>query len=83
MSTPQPALPAVVFDHVSFGFDDHVVLRDISFSIRQRGMRGSSAPAALDVGVVCPASSRGISRSAEEKSTAHSGLHFLVERTEA
>jgi phospholipid/cholesterol/gamma-HCH transport system ATP-binding protein len=27
------ALPAVVFDRVSFAFDDHVVLRDISFTI--------------------------------------------------
>jgi ABC-type multidrug transport system fused ATPase/permease subunit len=26
-------LPAVVFDHVSFAFDDHVVLRDVSFTI--------------------------------------------------
>ena len=31
--------PAVVFDHVSFGFDDHPVLRDISFTIRRGGMR--------------------------------------------
>jgi phospholipid/cholesterol/gamma-HCH transport system ATP-binding protein len=33
-STP----PAVVFDHVSFGFDDHVVLRDISFAVPKGSM---------------------------------------------
>jgi phospholipid/cholesterol/gamma-HCH transport system ATP-binding protein len=31
--------PAVVFDHVSFAFDDHVVLRDISFSVPKGAMR--------------------------------------------
>lgn len=31
--------PAVVFDHVSFAFDDHVVLRDISFVVPTRSMR--------------------------------------------
>lgn len=31
--------PAVVFDKVSFAFDDHVVLRDISFSIPKGSMR--------------------------------------------
>lgn len=30
---------AVVFDHVSFAFDDHVVLRDISFSIPKGRLR--------------------------------------------
>lgn len=30
--------PAVVFDHVSFAFDDHLVLNDISFSIPTGGM---------------------------------------------
>ena len=29
--------PAVVFDHVSFAFDDHVVLRDVSFTIPTGG----------------------------------------------
>jgi phospholipid/cholesterol/gamma-HCH transport system ATP-binding protein len=29
---------AVVFDHVSFAFDDHVVLRDVSFRIRHGSM---------------------------------------------
>ena len=32
------AAPAVVFEHVTFGFDDHVVLRDISFTIPRGGM---------------------------------------------
>ena len=31
--------PAVVFDQVSFAFDDHVVLRDVSFSVPQGSMR--------------------------------------------
>ncbi len=37
--------PAVVFDHVSFAFDDHVVLRDVSFTVpagRMRIMLGAS-----------------------------------------
>ncbi len=36
MSEPtpaKPAPPAVVFEHVSFAFDDHVVLRDVSFTV--------------------------------------------------
>jgi phospholipid/cholesterol/gamma-HCH transport system ATP-binding protein len=37
---PEPAtLPAVVFDRVTFGFDDHVVLRDISFTIPTGSMK--------------------------------------------
>jgi phospholipid/cholesterol/gamma-HCH transport system ATP-binding protein len=32
------AAPAVVFDHVSFAFDDHVVLRDVSFTLPTGGM---------------------------------------------
>jgi phospholipid/cholesterol/gamma-HCH transport system ATP-binding protein len=30
--------PVVVFDHVSFAFDDHVVLRDVTFSVPKGGM---------------------------------------------
>jgi phospholipid/cholesterol/gamma-HCH transport system ATP-binding protein len=30
--------PAVVFDHVSFAFDDHVVLNEVSFSVPQASM---------------------------------------------
>ena len=37
-STDAGHQPAVVFDDVSFGFDDHVVLRHISFSVPQGGM---------------------------------------------
>src|SRR5438270_11132068 len=29
---------AVAFDHVTFGFDDHIVLRDVSFSVAKGGM---------------------------------------------
>jgi phospholipid/cholesterol/gamma-HCH transport system ATP-binding protein len=35
----ESAAPAVVFDKVSFAFDDHVVLRDISFSVPRGSMR--------------------------------------------
>ncbi len=31
--------PAVVFDRVSFAFDDHVVLRDVSFTVPKGSMR--------------------------------------------
>ena len=31
--------PAVVFEHVSFAFDDHVVLRDVSFTVPAGSMR--------------------------------------------
>ena len=34
-----PAAPAVVFDSVSFSFDDHVVLRDVSFTIPTGSMK--------------------------------------------
>jgi len=33
------APPAVVFDKVSFAFDDHVVLRDVSFTVPRASMR--------------------------------------------
>ena len=32
-------VPAVVFDKVCFSFDDHVILRDVSFSIPSGSMR--------------------------------------------
>ena len=35
----ETAPPAVVFEHVSFAFDDHVVLRDISFVVPRGSMR--------------------------------------------
>lgn len=31
--------PSIVVDHVSFAFDDHVVLRDVSFSVPKGSMR--------------------------------------------
>ena len=39
MSDPGAAAPAVVFDKVSFAFDDHVVLHDVSFTLPKGGMR--------------------------------------------
>lgn len=38
-SAGDSASPAVVFDRVSFAFDEHVVLRDISFSVPKGSMR--------------------------------------------
>jgi phospholipid/cholesterol/gamma-HCH transport system ATP-binding protein len=35
---PDPNSPAVVFERVSFAFDDHVVLRDVSFSVPKGSM---------------------------------------------
>jgi phospholipid/cholesterol/gamma-HCH transport system ATP-binding protein len=34
-----PDPPAIVFDHVSFAFDDHVVLRDVSFTLPKGSMK--------------------------------------------
>ena len=34
-----PEAPAVVFDKVSFAFDDHVILREISFTIQRGSMK--------------------------------------------
>ena len=39
ISTEQSASSVVVFDKVSFAFDDHVVLREISFNIPKGGMK--------------------------------------------
>jgi phospholipid/cholesterol/gamma-HCH transport system ATP-binding protein len=38
MSAGRTPSPAVVFDRVSFAFDDHVVLRDVSFSVPMGGL---------------------------------------------
>jgi phospholipid/cholesterol/gamma-HCH transport system ATP-binding protein len=38
-SAAAAAAAAVVFEHVSFAFDNHVVLRDISFTIPKGSMR--------------------------------------------
>ena len=37
-STPASALPAVVFESVSLAFDDHIVLRELSFELPKGGM---------------------------------------------
>jgi phospholipid/cholesterol/gamma-HCH transport system ATP-binding protein len=37
--TEPAASPAVQFDHVSFAFDDHTVLRDVSFTVPRGTMR--------------------------------------------
>jgi phospholipid/cholesterol/gamma-HCH transport system ATP-binding protein len=39
MSSPSTPPPAVVFDRVSFAFDEHVVLRDVSFTIPKGSMK--------------------------------------------
>jgi phospholipid/cholesterol/gamma-HCH transport system ATP-binding protein len=58
--------PAVVFDHVSFAFDDNVVLRDISFTVAKGSMRillgasgsGKSVVLKLVLGLLRPDSGR-------------------------
>ena len=60
---PPAAAPAVVFDHVSFAFDDLVVLRDVSFTIAKGSMRfllgasgaGKSVLLKLILGLLRPA----------------------------
>jgi phospholipid/cholesterol/gamma-HCH transport system ATP-binding protein len=39
VSVNDPESPAVVFEHVSFAFDEHVVLRDVSFTVPRGAMR--------------------------------------------
>ena len=63
-SAPRPDSdsPAVVFDKVSFAFDDHVVLRDVSFSVPTGSMRillgasgaGKSVVLKLALGLIQP-----------------------------
>lgn len=58
--------PAVELQHVSFAFDDHVVLRDVSFTIPQGGMKillgasgvGKSIVLKLILGLIKPDSGR-------------------------
>jgi len=38
LSEEQSALPTVIFDKVSFAFDDHVILREVSFSVSKGSM---------------------------------------------
>src|SRR5688572_3958407 len=39
LSPKNAAAPAVVFDRVSFAFDEHVVLRDVSFTVPRSSMK--------------------------------------------
>jgi phospholipid/cholesterol/gamma-HCH transport system ATP-binding protein len=39
VTTERATSPAVVLDHVSFAFDEHVVLRDVSFTVPKGSMR--------------------------------------------
>ncbi len=58
--------PAVVFDRVSFAFDEHVVLRDVSFSVPKGSMRivlgasgtGKSVMLKLILGLIRPGAGR-------------------------
>src|SRR5688572_7779393 len=54
MSTPEGTrVPsAVIFDKVSFAFDDHVVLRDVSFSVPRGSMRILLGPSGAGKSVV-------------------------------
>jgi phospholipid/cholesterol/gamma-HCH transport system ATP-binding protein len=62
----QATATAVAFDHVSFAFDDHVVLRDVSFSVPKGSMRimlgasgaGKSVVLKLILGLLRPDSGR-------------------------
>jgi len=57
---------AIVFEHVSLAFDDHVVLRDLSFTVPRGSMRilfgesgaGKSLILKLTLGLLCPDSGR-------------------------
>jgi phospholipid/cholesterol/gamma-HCH transport system ATP-binding protein len=67
---PEPAQPrneaAVVFEHVALAFDDHVVLRDVSFTVPKGSMRillgasgtGKSLVLKLILGLLRPDSGR-------------------------
>ena len=61
-----PASAAVVFEHVSLAFDEHVLLRDVSFSVSKGTMRillgasgtGKSVLLKLILGLLRPDSGR-------------------------
>lgn len=61
-----PDEPAVVFENVSFAYDDHVVLRDVSFTVPRASMRimlgasgvGKSTVLKLILGLMRPDSGR-------------------------
>ena len=66
LPTAQQEAPAVAFDNVSFAFDEHVVLRNISFSVAKGTMRiilgpsgsGKSVLLKLILGLLRPDSGR-------------------------
>jgi phospholipid/cholesterol/gamma-HCH transport system ATP-binding protein len=66
MSNENAVSPAVVFEQVSFGFDEHVVLRDVSFSVPKGSMKvllgasgaGKSIVLKLILGLLRPDSGR-------------------------
>jgi phospholipid/cholesterol/gamma-HCH transport system ATP-binding protein len=66
MPQDTPPVPAVVFDRVSFAFDDHVILQDISFSVPTGAMwivlgasgSGKSIMLKLILGLIRPDSGR-------------------------
>jgi phospholipid/cholesterol/gamma-HCH transport system ATP-binding protein len=66
VSSPHVVPSAVVFEQVSFAFDDHVVLRDVSFSVPTGGMRillgasgaGKSVVLKLILGLLTPDAGR-------------------------
>jgi phospholipid/cholesterol/gamma-HCH transport system ATP-binding protein len=66
MSQDTPPAPAVVFDRVSFAFDEHVILQDISFSVPTGAMwivlgasgSGKSIMLKLILGLIRPDSGR-------------------------
>ena len=66
MTPPDPSSFAVVFERVSFAFDEHVVLREVSFSIPKGSMRvllgasgsGKSVLLKLILGLLKPDSGR-------------------------
>ncbi len=51
-AAPTDVPPAVAFDRVSFAFDDHVVLRDVSFSVAKGTMRMLLGPSGSGKSVV-------------------------------
>ena len=68
--SPEDAVaPAVVFDRVSFAFDEHVVLRDVSFTVPRGSMKillgasgaGKSVVLRLILGLLRPDRARSMS----------------------
>ena len=90
------ASPAVVFEHVSLAFDDHVVLRDVSFDVAKGGMKillgasgsGKSVVLKLILGFLRPDTGRILvngeridQMSEAELMTIRSGIGMLFQET--